>query len=78
MFSDVMGTQTLGAATKKARFPKLSFILGTIVSCCEIAYLTCWSLKTSLLVMLLSRELQLSRRLLISTVDIVLALVIDM
>ena len=27
--------QTLGAATVKARLPKLSFVLGTI-SCCEI------------------------------------------
>ena len=32
--------QTLGAATEKARLPKLSFVLGTI-SCCEIDDLSC-------------------------------------
>ena len=32
--------QTLGAATEKARLPKLSFVLGTI-SYCEIDYLSC-------------------------------------
>ena len=33
----VMGSsfQTLGAATEKARLPKLSLVLGTI-SCCEM------------------------------------------
>ena len=38
----VMGSsfQTLGAATEKARLPKLSFVLGTI-SCCEIDDLSC-------------------------------------
>ena len=37
----VMGSsfQTLGAATEKARMPKLSFALGTI-SYCEINYLS--------------------------------------
>ena len=32
--------QTLGAATEKARLPKLSFVLGTI-SCCEMYDLSC-------------------------------------
>ena len=32
--------QTLGAATEKARLPKLSFVLGTI-SCCEVDDLSC-------------------------------------
>ena len=38
----VMGSsfQILGAATEKARLPKLSFVLGTI-SCCEIVDLSC-------------------------------------
>ena len=31
---------SLGAATEKARLPKLSFVLGTI-SCCEIEDLSC-------------------------------------
>ena len=42
--------QTLGAATEKARLPKLSFVLGTIsccgfvlgtISCCEVDDLSC-------------------------------------
>ena len=33
-------SQTLGAATEKARLPKLSFVLGTI-SYCEIDDLSC-------------------------------------
>ena len=32
--------QTVGAATEKARLPKLRFVLGTI-SCCEIDDLSC-------------------------------------
>ena len=38
----VMGIslQTLGAATEKARLPKLHFVLGKI-SCCEIDDLSC-------------------------------------
>ena len=38
----VMGSsfQTLGAATEKARLPKLSFVLDTI-KCCKIYYLNC-------------------------------------
>ena len=45
IFSDVFKVigssfQTLGAATEKARLPKLSFVLGTI-SCCEIDDRSC-------------------------------------
>ena len=32
--------QNLGAATEKARLPKLCFVLGTI-SCCEVDDLSC-------------------------------------
>ena len=39
---NVMGSslQTLGAATEKARLPKLSYVLGKI-SCCEIDDMSC-------------------------------------
>ena len=36
----VSSFRTLGAATEKARLPKLSFVLGTI-SCCEVDDLSC-------------------------------------
>ena len=41
-------------------------------------FCTCWSLAKSLLAMLLSSELQQSKRLLINAVGIVLAVDIDM
>ena len=36
----------MGAATEKARFPRLSFVLG-IESCCEVADLSCLGMLES-------------------------------